>query len=1452
MENILGVDLGSGSIGIAIRDQHAGNSIQEQLRYFSSDIFQSGVGKDKTGEYSFAAERTSCRLKRRMNDVRRRKLWATLALLIEHGLCPMSEESLMRWKTYDKSRGLFRQYPIDDKPFAQWIQLDFDGDGVADFSSPYQLRRELIETQLDFSEPTNRYMLGRALYHIAQHRGFKSSKGETINKKESSRNGDEGLDVAQEMKKSETEDSKKLVEYMEQHGLQTAGQAFAYLELDGERIRNNATYKAVRSQFMDEIKAIFNFQEGLSTDSDLYRRLMSTKKGEGTIFYKKPLRSQKGLVGKCTLEPSKSRCPASHPFYEIFKAWSILNNIKCRLDDNHDWAPLTQEQKEQVFFDLFVQRVKSNFKFEEVRKYLEKNILKRRVSAETGCAINYKDTQSLDGCPILARLYRLFDPQWTLGVDVKWVGTEVLIGFLEDKQFQGTKSRTAHGARTIDTHLATYSPLDVWHICYEANEPEDVEAVAVRRLAMNEDQVKQMLRIWSTIAQGYASLSLKAITNINRFLITGLKYNDAVLLAKIPDIAHIDIDEAMKLVDEFNSNVRERVDYQWHVANVVNTLIANFKALPSREQFACKNYDYELDAHDFDDIQAALRDHFGAVTWAAMSEEKKVDYTDDVAQCYQAFFASHERTFLEPIKLDTAFKQFLGERFPQVPKMRWKKLYHHSDIALYPPQKSGEDRSKWRLGTPNVGSIRNPVVMRTLHKLRRKINYMLDCGMIAYDDTRVVVETAREFNDANMRWALETYQKKREDEKKQIQAILEEFFSEHGITREIGETDIDRVRYWREQGDEELLVDKQSAIYSSVRERDIKKYKLWKEQDCMCMYTGRLISLAELFSDNTIDIEHTIPRSLIFDNSDKNITVCDAHYNRAVKRNRIPTQLPNYAHSATIDGHTYSPIVGRLEMWKRRVEQLKEHVDFWASQSRRATTKERKDSCVRQRHLWRMEYEYWHDKVERFTMTEVKEGFRNSQLVDTRIITKYATLYLKSIFKRVDVQRGNDTAEFRKILGLQDMAQLKNRTKHSHHAIDAAVLTLIPVPARAKRLRLLFARIAEAKKLGNESEVGILQNRLRDELDDCGITRDVAQLGRIIEENILVNHHDEKTNALIPNLRRGKPGTLQRLVVKGKKRYIVAHGDSIRGRLHEETFFGAVQLPTPQGSGVDREYAVHEGKFVYSPEPKKSMVVRKKVAELKEAEIANIVDTRLRKMISAIVQRRMVQGMTFAEAIATDMWMLDRHGNEIKQDRHGRPLRPLRHVRCLVKGLTYTKSVQVRNHNQASTRRLVNVDSRDHKQYVYAKNDTMYLFFVYEAYNNGRTARILDYISLFEIAKVMKGQITDDFESFFKNEPYYATKNVNGIEYQLTAVIPQGTKVLLWYDSPEELREMEGDNAALSKRLYVINNFNDRVFLKYHLSDDKGSIIRLFASSFNCLIEHRDFEMDLAGRITFK
>jgi CRISPR-associated endonuclease Csn1 len=94
------------------------------------------------------------------------------------------------------------------------------------------------------------------------------------------------------MKKSEEKKSKDLTEYMEFHQLKTVGQAFAYLEDEGVRIRNSR-YQAVRPQNVDEINEYFQFQQGLSGYQDLHIRLTSTKKGIGTLFYKLPLRPQK-------------------------------------------------------------------------------------------------------------------------------------------------------------------------------------------------------------------------------------------------------------------------------------------------------------------------------------------------------------------------------------------------------------------------------------------------------------------------------------------------------------------------------------------------------------------------------------------------------------------------------------------------------------------------------------------------------------------------------------------------------------------------------------------------------------------------------------------------------------------------------------------------------------------------------------------------------------------------------------------------------------------------------------------------------------------------------------------------------------------------------------------------------------------------------------------------------
>lgn len=86
MEKILGLDLGTNSIGWALRNP----SLQEnQIEKYGVLTFDKGVGEVKGIEFSRAAERTKNRSLRRRYQAHKYKLWATLEILIENNLCPL-------------------------------------------------------------------------------------------------------------------------------------------------------------------------------------------------------------------------------------------------------------------------------------------------------------------------------------------------------------------------------------------------------------------------------------------------------------------------------------------------------------------------------------------------------------------------------------------------------------------------------------------------------------------------------------------------------------------------------------------------------------------------------------------------------------------------------------------------------------------------------------------------------------------------------------------------------------------------------------------------------------------------------------------------------------------------------------------------------------------------------------------------------------------------------------------------------------------------------------------------------------------------------------------------------------------------------------------------------------------------------------------------------------------
>lgn len=1372
MSKTIGLDLGTNSIGISIRDKDNGKEIVEQLEYFSSVVFKSGVGTAKTGEFSYAAERTKKRSIRRLYQARKYRIWVTLKLLIDYDYCPLSMEDLEKWRRYDKKQGLKRQYPIHATKFEQWVRLDFNGDGVADYSSPFQLRAELMEKQLDFSTQIDRYKLGRALYHIAQRRGFKSSKGETIREQEKNEFEEyTETDISAALKKSEEKKSGKLSEYMKLNNLQTVGCAFYQLEKSGVRVRNSE-YQAVRSQYKDEISQIFDYQISLDKESTFYKQLVSEKKGEGTIFYKRPLRSQKGLVGNCTLEPDKPRCPISHPEFEKFRAWCLINNIRFGEELGET---LSLEQKEQLYKDKFL-LTRSSFKFQEIREWIQKEVGKHLNYEDK--TINYKDKISVSGCPISGRMKNLLGEDW------------------EEWLFESGETKINNKSGEIK--YITYDAIDLWHVCFSFDEPECVEEFAKQKLHFDDNQKKQLVRIFGAIQQGYVMLSLKAIKNINRFLQKGLIYTDAVLLAKLPDIFKDNWENVEDVIIAEIDRIIENNRYQKQLFNIVNTLIANYKSLEISEQFANKNYEYRLDQSDFKDVKETAIRAIGEKAWEKKKAEEQNQLLDKVAELYQSFFASEKRDYFKLPNVADALAALLREQYDFLSEKDLRKIYHPSMIEFYAPSKPEiieDGRCLRLLGSPVIGALKNPMAMRVLHTLRKQVNALLKStdeygNALIDEDTRVVVETARELNDANMRWAIEAYQREREAENKEYEKLIREFYP----NRLQNKDDVDIIRLACDQHDilengiiiSETSKSKKRTEGVPVYKKDITKYRLWLEQGCRCLYTGKIINITNLFDDNAFDIEHTIPRSQSFDDSLANLTICDAHFNRTIKKNQIPTQLANY-----------DDIKRRLQPWFDKVEQLKDNVEFWKAQSKRAQDKDRKDYCIRQRHLWQMELDYWQNKVNRFTMTEVTSGFRNNQLNDTRIITKYAYHYLKTVFNKVEVQKGSVTANFRKMLGVQSVDEKKDRDKHSHHAIDATILTLIPTAAQRDRMLELFYKIQEKKRFDeNTSE---LQLNLQKEIKNCGLSGNVSEIVPFIEHNILVNHVS-KDQTLTPAKRKARVRGKE-VLVKNKQGKLVNKwitGDSIRGQIHGETFYGAITQGQKDENG--KLLRNEDGTIVINGEV---YYVVRRVLKHKSSNVDSgftnwddlekaIVD----KELFSIMKGQFPEGTSFKEACEKGIFMF-RKNMEGKIDYSEKcKVNKIRHIRC------YT-SVK----NPLAIKDQTYLSNKPYKQKYYAEMGDLYVMCKYE--DSDKTEKEFHLYGLYDISENRKMGL-EDIPTRIEN------KKRNKI-LRLSHQLKRGDMLLLYKESQDELKDM--DFELLSQRLYVIRGFeNDgnRIILQKH------------------------------------
>ena len=689
-------------------------------------------------------------------------------------------------------------------------------------------------------------------------------------------------------------------------------------------------------------------------------------------------------------------------------------------------------------------------------------------------------------------------------------------------------------------------------------------------------------------------------------------------------------------------------------------------------------------------------------------------------------------------------------------------LYHPSMIEAYPDAKLNK-MGVFQLGSPRTNAIRNPMAMRSLHILRSVVNQLLRDGTIDRD-TEVHVEYARELNDANKRKAIADYQKdierKRADYRKRI---VEEY--KNKCHKEIEPT-----------------------------ETDILKYQLWEEQNHRCLYTNGEIGICDFLGDNPkFDIEHTIPRSVGGDSTQMNLTLCDAMFNRQVKGARLPSQLP-----------THHEILKRIAPWESKCEDLRKKLDKIRTYG--SMEKKIKDKLIQKRHRLKMELSYWQGKYSRFTMTEVPEGFSRRQGAGIGLISKYAGLFLKSLFhsagnpnkSNVYMVKGVITAEFRRMWELQGEYEKKSRLNHCHHCIDAITIACIG-EAEYQKMAQYYHDEEMSRWHGSA-------NKPQFKKPWPTFTKDVLAL----EQSLLVKH---LTKDNMPKQAKRRVRT-----AKGKH---LAQGDAARGSLHKDTYYGIVEK---------------DGKLYH--------VLRKPIDKFKkESELENIVDQAVKEKIKAAVV-----GKNFKAAIAEPIFMNKEKGIRINK------------VRC------YADSVK----NPLHIRQQRDLSDKEYKQQFHVVNDNNYMMAIYEGEVKGKVKRDFVLVNNITAASFFKrdrregqGKMLVPARSQKGNLPLLTTLKI-GTQVLLYENSPEEIQ----FENPQDLVSRLYKVVGVSSMTITGNDYGVITLRnhqnaqqakdvkykngKYLESEELRQGIRLLHTQFKALVEVVDFEFNILGEIKKK
>jgi CRISPR-associated endonuclease Csn1 len=449
----------------------------------------------------------------------------------------------------------------------------------------YGLRAKGVTERLSLQE------IGRVFYHLNQKRGYKSNR--------KANNEDEQPDVKMTEHTEDTEARQKKRGYLDyindreqalkDEGI-TIGQHFYRLLLkrETEQLAEAVRVKEhiyLRSTYIEEFDRIWDKQQIYYPD--ILTESNRQKIRNETIYYQRPLRSQKGLVSNCLFEKHHKAAPKSSPLFQVNKIWQELNNIELTSFkamrgrepgfDEQGKRRLTLVEK-QGLFELL--NVKGKLTTKECLKELGYQ------SGFDEYKLNIRNEKELEGNRTYSAIKKVFD---RFKVDNEQLMQFNLI--IDQKESADKQTGEVFRRQQINPNFEKEPLFQLWHLLYSAEENEILIGKLKSKYGFSEDLAKALAKI-DFGKQGYGSLSAKALRKIIPYLQQGNGYADASRKAGYNHSNSItkaenDVRELIDKLELYTKNslrqpVIEKIINQ--VINLVNELIDDGNGFVTRDE----------------------------------------------------------------------------------------------------------------------------------------------------------------------------------------------------------------------------------------------------------------------------------------------------------------------------------------------------------------------------------------------------------------------------------------------------------------------------------------------------------------------------------------------------------------------------------------------------------------------------------------------------------------------------------------------------------------------------------------------------------------------------------------------------------------------------------------------------------------------------------------------------